>query len=614
MGKKTTKKKTKGSLIKQLAIILSVVIVVVVVAIVVIRAINKTTIKTITVEGAYSELYIGNPELGKVEVAVSVYPETASTSSLMAYSENPEVATVSFDGTKIVVDAVGVGDTAIVVRHSSKSSLYDTYQVSVKDIDVQTLTFKKVNENGEKVETSDVDVKKDGFEYEVPFCIEPYNGNMNNLKIQDFNKAIFEKVEINQEKRVLVIVPKTEIVQTSAEIDVEIFQNTTEGYNAVQVVSLNVNLKNREAYVNFELSSNPQVGFTTLQYEGITSSKNNIVYLEEPDKTATDVYVRPIIGYDLGFDVVGGFNFDDYDLYFDGQKISNSEYNMAGSGGPFYNYNNKILVTKSKGNYYYFKTGTNFAEGDCIYVEFLHKYTEAKSGLQFVYLSSDSMRFDTSFGLYDKDGTTVLTTGGTIVLDAREVYSLNFTYDTAIDRGLVLVEIYDVASDGTEWVYTNEFGDDENDLTISIKKDNKKLSAWAENLTTGTDVHFNVKRIYWDSRYIQIADNTNIAIKFVVEHIVNGLHIEQIGREVSVITLLAGNTSEVSLVAEPEGGVIDNSEVSVVVTKNDIVSDEITVEWKEDETYTITAKASITGTYKIEFTYKEYKASLYVVV
>lgn len=595
MGKKDTKKKKKkgSSLAKQLGIICGIVAVVVIVAIVVVNAINKTTIKYITIEGAYSELYIGNPEYSSVEIGVSVYPETASKATLMAYSSDPAIATVEFDGDKLNVKAVGVGTATITVRHASKSSLYDTFQVEVKDKDVQTLSFVDTTDSSV---ISSVDIKKDGFEHVIPFSLSPRDANMNNLKVDGgYSTAIFESVTIDQEKKALIVVPKTDILQTSAEIDVEIYQNTTQGYDSVQVVTLLVNLKNREAHVRFNLSSNPSQGYSLLEYTGNNSSNNNIVYLERSNN-ANDVYVLPEVGYDINFDSIGAFSIADYDLSFDGKSVTDAEYSNG-----VYSYKNKLSVSRANGQYYYFKTLSDFVDGDCIYVQFVHKYTGASSGLQFIYLDVASMGLASSQGLevyVDND------------LYLGQVVPLNFSYDVGIDRGVV--EMYTFVTQGDEVL---SFGDSQTSETIVVKKDNKKLSLWAKSLSEGTTIRFGVRCNYWDSRYVRINDAYFISETFTVRTNVNGIHCEVAGKEQNIVAISAGSTKEISLVAEPEGGVIISSDVQIAITKNGTTTSNVVVTYVENETYQIQVLSSASsGTYKVEFTYKGNKTNLYITV
>lgn len=594
MGKKNTKKKKKSSLVKQLSIIIGVVFAVVAISIIVVNAINKTTIKYITVEGAYSELYIGNPEYGKAEVGISVYPATASKSALMAYSSDPAIATVDFDGEKLTVEAVGVGTTTIVVRHSSKSSLYDTMQVTVKDKDIQTLTFVEKNEDGS------VDVKKDGFEHIIPFNLDPVDANMNNLKVEGgYSTAIFESVTIDPERKALVVVPRTEIVQTSAEIDVEIYQNTTQGYDPVQVVTLLVNLKNREAYIKFNLSSNPTQGYSQLTYTGDNSSNNNVVYLERSNN-ASDVYVLPELGYDINFDNTAEFNLADYELYFDGKKINAADFNSNLE----YSYQNKLMVSKSKGNYYYFKTLAQFVDGDCIYVEFVHKYTGASSGLQFIYLDVASM------GLASSQGFEVYTE---LDLYLGQVVSLNFSYDVGIDRGVVDMYTFIGNTDDKQEKYI--FGDAYNDETIEVRKDNKKLSLWAKNLTEGTTIRFGVRCNYWDSRYVRINESYFISRTFTVRNQVTGLHCEVDGQEATAMTTQVNKKFDIALIAEPEGCVFNPEEVEVSIERIAGGTNKITITHKEGELYEVDVPTlALNGVYKITFTYKGYTTNFYLTV
>ena len=618
MGKKKTKKKSKASLLKQLGLTLGIAAILIVAVVVIINTINKTTIKTITVEGAYSELFIGNPELGTTEIGVTVYPETASKSSLIAYSNNPEIATVHFDGEKLSVDAVGVGTTQIVVRHASKSSLYDTMEICVKDVDIQSLTFGSRDEEGVLTAVNSVDVKKDGFEHIIPFDMEPANGNMNNLRISDFNNAVFESVEIDQTRKALIVVPKTEIVQTSAEIDVEIFQNTTEGYSAVQVVSLMVNLKNREAYINFELSSNPDSsdGFITLNYNENTAH-SNVIYLENPEQTekvtAKDVYVRPIIGYDINFESVGEFNYIDYDLYYDGEKVEPTDFNDHGE----FNYKNKLKMTRSKGDYYYFESLAEFNEDDAIYVEFIHRYTGASSGIQFIRLDVGTLGLGTTqpFGIYDLDGNR-RSDGDIITLNLQDVFSLNFTYDVAIDKEIIQIETYkEVVNQGViEKIYTDVFGDESNNETIRIKKDNKKLSVWALALTENTTINFAAKWNYWDARYVTISPTTNIGIRFVVNSVVSSLHVEKEGVETNLIVLGKGAKTEVLLVAEPVSGTFNVQDATITVKLGATQTDDVVVTLNEGKFEIFVELVAENGTYTIEFEYDGVITTLYLLV
>lgn len=600
MGKKIKNKKVP-SLVKKLSLIIGLFIAVIVVAVVVVKAINKTTIKTITVEGAYSELYIGNPEFCSTEVGISVYPETASKSSLMAYSENPEIATVNFDGEKLTVEAVGVGTTTIVVRHANKSSLYDTIQITVKDKDIQTLTFvESDDENGALVPVDTVSIKKDGFKHSIPFVLEPIDANMNNLKINDFNTAVFESVEIDPVTKSVIVVPKTDIIQTSAEIDIEIYQNTTEGYSPVQVVTLMVDLLNREAYIRFNLSS---IHDSDRKYVTVDNKKSgNIVYIEPSnatgynnlvDKDANYVYVLPEIGYDANFSSVGGFNIDDYDLYFDGNKVNDNNFNSSGC----FTYENKLVVNKSFGNCYKFNSLNNFTERDSIFVEFVHKYTGASSGLQFMSLARGSigLSVDQGFEINNLSDTE------TNHLNIGDVLTLDFSYDECVNLGMV--EIYSYVEKGGEFVPTTDFGN-----AIRVNKDNKKISLWAYGITDNTVIQFGITCNYWDTRYVNISEGTSRSVAFSVSRKIEGIHVEVDGKEVNTLTLTDNSAKEIEIVAEPQGGVIDQSRV-------EITSNGIKVEYDNaSQKIKISKNSATIGTYTVTFKYNNIETKFYVMV
>lgn len=605
MGKKTKKKKST-SLVKRLGLIGGIFAFVIIVSVIAINAINKTTIKTITVEGAYTELYIGNPEFSSSEIGISVYPETASKSSLMAYSENPNIAKVNFDGEKLSVEAVGVGTTTIVVRHANKSSLNDTIQINVKDVDVQSLTFVEKNiEDGSVSPVSSVSIKKDGFKHYIPFELDPIDANMNNLKINDFNTVVFESVEIDPVTRSVVVVPKTDIIQTSAEIDVEIYQNTIEGYSSVQVVSLMVDLLNREAYIRFNLSSNHD---SDREYITLDSNElNNIVYIE-PSETATTylglsdsganyVYVLPQIGYDVNFNDVGSFNISDYDLYFDGVKVNDSDYNSSG----FYTYENKLVVNKSKGDCYKFNSLKNFSEKDCVFVEFKHKYTGAGSGLQFMSLKKDSLGLDSNQSFSVKNLTSE-----TNYINIGEVLALDFSYDACVELGMVEIYSYtvDVINGEEIKVITNEFNN-----SIRVEKSSKKLSVWAYGLNQNINIKFGIRCSYWDSRYVYINENVFTEVTFSVVTEVKGMHVEVDGKETNIIELSGVSPVKINIVSEPEGGIINQEDV-------EISASEINVAYNsETKSIEISKNNAAAGTYKVTFTYNETMSTdFYVVV
>lgn len=597
MVKDKQKKKKKGGLFKQLGIILGIVAVVVIVAIVVVNQINKTTIKYITVEGAYKELYLGNPEFDNAEIGVKVYPETASKASLIAYSSNPEIATVSFDGTNLNVQAVGVGTATITVRHASKSSLTDTMQVNVKDVDVQDLTFVSGEDN---MPITACDVKKDGFEHRIPFNINPLDANMNNLNVEstkEANSAILEDVYIDKENRCLVVIPKTDIVQTSCEIDVDIYQNTIEGYRPAQTISILLNLKNREAYIKFKLSSNSR----DLVNSKLNETENNLVYLERSNN-ANDVYVLPEIGYDKQFSTVGAFSLGDYELSFDGNLIENADF-VNGE----YIYKNKLKLNIANGNFYYFKTCTGFTDGDCIYVRFVHRYTGAFSCLQFIYLDVASM------GLANQEFTISTSEN----LKTNEPTAFTCSYDIGVERGVL--DIYAFKFEMVNGVRTrveiDSFGDSVNKETIKVKKDNNKLILLPVKDSLGTTINFGVRCNYWDERYVRISNETYKPMEFVVSSDIVGIKTIIAGVETDIIRVAKGSSTEVMVEREPFGGNFDTEQITSKVTLNSVLSSQIEVLFLGDGKFSINPKSNCaSGTYLVEFTYLGHTAKLFVVV
>ena len=82
MNKKNTntssgKKKSKITFPKVM-LVLAIVVVLGIVGYVIFDKINSSAVKDISIGGAYSELYVGNPEYDEVSYNVSVYPSNAN--------------------------------------------------------------------------------------------------------------------------------------------------------------------------------------------------------------------------------------------------------------------------------------------------------------------------------------------------------------------------------------------------------------------------------------------------------------------------------------------------------------------------------------------------------
>ena len=592
--KQKSKKKTKGGLIKQLSLTLGIAAVVIVLAVVIISAVNKSTIKYITVEGAYKELYVGNPEFGSAEVGVNVYPSTASTENLVAYSSDANIASVTFDGAKLVINAVSTGSATVYVQHGSKSSLKDSIQIEVKDVDIEDLNFVSTNENGEEIVIPTIDIKKDGFEHKIKFNMDPIDANMNNLKVV-YDATVLNNAYIDQVQKCLVVVPKTDIVQTSTIVDVEIYQNTTEGIKAAQYARLQLNLKAREAYIRFNLSSDPSKGYSL--------NHTNIVYLEQ--QNATDVYVKPDIGYDANFTSIGNFNSAEYNVYIDGSQIV-----WPASGE--YRFNNKISINQSSGGYYYFKVLPDFMEGDNIYVTFEHKFTGVTNSLQFIYLATSDI------GLSSEQTFNLETS---TQLELNQEVALNFSYDNGVKYKVVEIYAfkYETINGQTVRVKTDSFGDGKTDETIIVKKTADKIFLRAVNVTERTIIQFGIECDYWDSRYVRFnIEDLYVTGEFKVTNEVSDIIILHNGIEVHAVEQSKNATTSVSVEGVPFGNNnLNVNNVTWIIRKGDVLlsADELTVALNsETGKFDITTNNLSNGVYNIEFTYNGIKTKLYVEV
>lgn len=595
MGKKDKKKKpaAKGSLLKRLLTTAGIAVAVIFVMVLVVNAINKSSIKYITIEGAYKELYVGNPEFSSVEVGVNVYPETASTNNLVAYSSDENIAKVKFDGSKLKIEAVSTGTATIKVSHASKSKLNDYIQIEVKDVDVQDLEFTSLNESGESVKIEAVDVKKDGFEHFIKFDLNPIDANMNNLKVS-YDESVLENAYIDQASRSLVVVPKIDIIQTSTAVDIEIYQHTSAGYVAAQYTRLQLNLKAREAYIRFNLSSDPTKGYSL--------NHNNIIYLEQ--ENAPNVYVLPDIGYDVNYGSIGTFSTSDYNLYIDGNEV---EFDSSG----IFSYQNKLRINKNVGNYYYFDALPAFISGDNIYVTFEHKFTGAIQNLQFIYLATESIGLST-------DQTFSIETKTT--LELNEVVAVNFSYDNGVKYKVV--EIYafkrGIDENGKEIrIPASSFGDEQTDETIVVEQIADKIFLRAKNLTDSTIIQFGVKCDYWDTRYVRFdVEGLYESEEFRVVNSVTDLVVEQNGAEVSFVEIVGMNNARVKVFGLPYGNNnLNMSLVTFIVTKGGVASNDVTVTYDSDKNeYVIHRESAASGVYELTFNYNTIQTRIFIEV
>ena len=392
-----------------------------------------------------------------------------------------------------------------------------------------------------------------------------------------------------------MVIPKTDIVQTSTAVDVEIYQNTESGYVAAQYARLQLNLKAREAYIRFNLSADA---------ENYSLNHSNIVYLERTN--ATDVYVRPEIGYDVDFESTSDFNTKDYNISFDGESIT-------WDSSKSFSYNNKLSVSRANSGYYYFKTLPGFVSGDHIYVSFQHKFTGAVNSLQFIYLDIDTLGLNNYRSLNISNLKQNENTG-CIDLELNEVVALSFSYDNGVKYSVVEIYTFTMSDDGI--VPTSSFGDQLTDETIVIEKVAEKIFLKAVALTKETNVYFGIKCEYWDLRYVRISEGTNRLVKFSVSNSVNDICVQKDGVETNYQEIGKAGLVSVDVVALPYGSsVINSQDITYTVTKDGVAVSDVTVTRNETTgKFDILSKLTSSGTYKIEFNYNEFKTSLYLVV
>lgn len=512
------KKKKKGGVgvLGKVLIGVALFMVLIFVVILVVRIANKSIVKAISIEGAYKELYLGNPEFSSVEYNITVYPETATNKNCVAITSNSAVATATVSDGKIKITAVGEGSCRITVQSLAKSSLIDSCDIVVKSIEVQDLQFVDTKQDNKVINT--VGLQKDGLEHEIYFALDPVDANMDKLTISYDDKCL-ERVSINYEKKCLVIVPKTEIVNTVTNVYIESNQNTEIGVVPSKYVQLTVRLLEREAYLKFSFNYSLNKPFS--------DNHNGFVYLDpKAQRPADSFYIKPDICYDKDLTDIGVFKMEDYEVYIDNELIFG-----------FDSEDEKVIydiftVQKIIDRNCYLVTVTDEFTSGSHKLWFKHKYTGAEGHIEVIYAdqakftgSNQQLTLKTAYN-YNANETKL----GAIfaINESQGVYSvtnnsylkLNTSFDVAVNYSIGEFYIVNGVNEGNGVTsFTNEDGD-----VVKIIKDGKnmwlqaKASHKTKNNVVNVTIGFTLK--YWDDRFY--ANFTSLAprsFKFLIEDI-----------------------------------------------------------------------------------------------
>ncbi len=550
----------------------------------IIDKLNDSVAKSISIEGASSDIYIGNPQYESVEFAVSVFPEAANQAFKVSTSD-ANVASVSIteDG-KVKVSAVSVGKATIYVESAAKSSLIDSVEINVKNIDVQNVTFvKRATEDGEvDSPIQSVVMQKDGIEHYVDFNLNPVDANMDNLSI-DFDESILESVTIDKANRRLVVVPKTDIENASTTVYVEINQDTDEGERVVSKnIRIQINLVEREAYLAFEFASDANREFS--------SNHSGFVYLDPKLSTdqqnvrdISDFYVKVNIAYDKDFNNLGTFRMEDFIVRANDEVVvaqNSTEESFS------YSQDDIVLLNIDKvydnGDCYYKVTATkDFKSGKYVRLSFEHYFTGAQGVVEVSHfdqskLSGDANRFNikqqvVASGENPKLGQTI-----NLISESNSAYAISkgsetvmfTTYDAAINAKII--KAFPVDENGEEcYLFTNGSGDQ---IAITQVANRMKLSATSNVFNTQNDheavkISFRWKYIYWDNRYIvNYGEEQKIDLNFYVE----GVYFTAGGDNVNAITLSTSTTTTININSTLTKKIAEKN-YSSYFTQNDVI-------------------------------------------
>lgn len=543
-------KKKKKITFPKVMLILAICLCVGLIGFVIVDKVTSSSVKAISIEGAYSVLYVGNPKYDSVEHDVVVYPSNAKQ-GFTATSSDTKVATVSItDEGRIKVKAVGEGTAQIIVRSTAKTSIKDSFNVTVKNTDVQDVTIYDFNNEVVDVNTSQtINIQKDGLEHYIPFDIDPVDANIDRLQVLEFDKNALENVWIDAENKRLVVIPKTDIENKIVTVYLGIYQNTTKGQTPAKKIAIKISLTERTAYLKF--------AFAYDSTSGIKFSENqntqNIVYLDPATdgEPIDDFYLKVKIAYDEAFTNIGEFKAEDFMLsvsdssQIGGSTESNSfvafDYSSTNDFAEYKDNNGKVIFKISKvngGEYFKVEAGNGFKalETSSYKLTFIHKYTGDKGEVEVKYfeknlLSDNGTITDWAIEIPTRLASTyalrplelqqyryAITNGSSVLLESN--------IDKGIEKGIL--SIYTVDKNGNECTeFKNEFED-----TITIEKFDKRIKIKANSKISRTNtasdskydisVRFKFSATYWDDRYtssysILIANTNWREYKFAID-------------------------------------------------------------------------------------------------
>lgn len=538
----------------------------------IIDKLNDSVVKSVNIEGAFSEIYIGNPQYESVEFDVSVYPDTANQ-GFTVFTSDANIASVSItEEGKVKVTAVSIGEATITVQSTANSSLKDTCVVRVKNTDVQNVTFieKAIEEEEEdKVITSAV-MQKDGLEHYVYFSLKPSDANMDNLSVS-YDEKILESVTIDKEHRRLVVIPKTDIEDASTTVYVEINQDTDEGERVVSKnIRVQINLVEREAYLAFEFASEAN-------NKQFSSNHSGFVYLDPKNegdsidkRDISDFLVKVNMAYDKDFKNLGEFKMEDFIVKVNDQIIINHD-----STEDTYYYTKKALAPTEDGGteevditileikkindngqlYYKVTASTAFEEEKYCRLTFEHFYTKAQGVVEVSWFKQDDLTEESKNQFNISVGSSKL--GQTINMIDKGVYSISkgseavvfTTYDKAISAGII--KAFPLNSDNEEcYTFSNGYGEE---ILITQATDRMKLSASSnvfntQNTNSPIKISLKYKSIYWDNRYAaNYGEEQKIDLVFYVEGVYFTVATNESVDNVNQIQWVKGSTTKISI-------------------------------------------------------------------
>ena len=243
---------------------------------------SGTKLKSITISGVSREVYVGSVDNSSTSLSFSYAPSNVSISELSIYTEDESIAVVeSIDTAKksIVVKAIKEGETNLVVTTRKKSKIIDTCKIIAIDNAVESFNF-VTSDDDALVVTNSMQVKRDGYPYEIGYTLSPETANLSDENIEIvYDREVLSSVVLNRQKRVLEVSARVDTIVDSTLVNINFLQDTTSGKKRIKQTNIYVNLEKMTTSFDF-MARDENSEYFNIQDAKLYLPKNGFRYVK----------------------------------------------------------------------------------------------------------------------------------------------------------------------------------------------------------------------------------------------------------------------------------------------------------------------------------------------